>query len=73
VFEDIHVVTNGKKDRWLVQEEGATEPLGEFDSQEEAVNSARETAARNLVELLVHDADGRVRDRDSWGHDPFDM
>ena len=69
--EDIHVVANA--DRWLVQEEGTTEPLGEFDTQKDAVNSARETAARYLVELVVHDREGHICERDSWGHDPFDM
>jgi hypothetical protein len=47
--------------------------LGEFGTQQEPVESARETAAQNLVELVVHDPDGRISDRDSWGHDPFDM
>jgi hypothetical protein len=47
--------------------------LGEFDTQEEAIREARETAARNMVELLVHDLDDRISGRDSWGHDPFDM
>jgi Uncharacterized protein conserved in bacteria (DUF2188) len=42
-----------------------------FNTQGEAVNRAREIARRQKGELLVHDRDGEIRSRDSYGHDPY--
>ena len=41
------------------------------DSQGEAIEAAREIAQHQQSEVVIHRPDGRIRDRDSYGNDPF--
>jgi len=63
-----HVVSVG--DRWAVKEEGAAEPLGVLKTQNEAWEKARSIARKERSEALLHGRDGRVRERNTYGHDP---
>lgn len=43
-----------------------------FKTQEaEAIQRAREIARNQESELFIHGRDGRIRERDSFGNDPF--
>lgn len=53
---------------WKVEQNGQT--LSTHQSQEDAIRVARERARADEAELEVHGADGRIRERDSYGHDP---
>ncbi len=64
-----HVVPHG--DGWAVRAEGAERVTSVYPTQREAINAARETARNQRVELLIHGADGKIRERDSYGHDPY--
>jgi Uncharacterized protein conserved in bacteria (DUF2188) len=66
---DIHVVP--RSDGWAKIKEGADRAGGTFDTQGEAIESAREQARRENVEVVIHRPDGRIRDSDSYGNDPF--
>ncbi len=40
-------------------------------TQAEAIDAARQIARNQQAELIVHGEDGRIRQKDSYGHDPF--
>ena len=64
-----HVVPSG--DKWSVRRAGAARASGTFDTQHEAVERAREIARNQGTELYIHGRDGRIRERNSYGSDPF--
>lgn len=64
-----HVVPAGGK--WSVRTAGATRASGTFATQQEAIESARDKARRQGTELYVHGRDGRIRERNSYGNDPY--
>jgi hypothetical protein len=64
-----HVVPNGGK--WGVLTSGASRVGRTFTTQGEAIDAARETARRNGTELYIHGRDGRIRERNSFGRDPY--
>ena len=64
-----HVVpSNGK---WGVRGEGNSRLTALFDKQSEAIKAARQISINQQSELFIHGADGRIRERDSHGNDPF--
>lgn len=64
-----HVVPSGG--RWSVRSSGASRASATFDTQKEAIDKARERAVREKTELYIHGRDGRIRERSSFGKDPF--
>ena len=50
---------------------GADRVTKRFDTQHEAIEAARELARKQKTELYIHGKDGRIRERDSFGDDPF--
>ena len=40
-------------------------------TQRQAIDAAREIARNQQSELVIHRKDGRIRDKDSHGNDPF--
>lgn len=65
----IHVVPHG--DGWATRREGASRVGSTHDSQSDAAAAARNTAIRERGEVIIHRPDGRIRDADSYGNDPF--
>lgn len=66
---NIHVVPSG--DVWAVKPEGNPFPTSTHATYGAAIDAGRELARRQGSELLIHRPDGRIRDRDSYGNDPF--
>lgn len=64
-----HVVPNGGK--WSVRRTGAARASGSYATQQEAIERGRELASSQHTELYVHGRDGRIRERSSYGKDPF--
>ena len=64
-----HVVPNG--DRWSVRKTGASRATGTFATQKEAIEKARDIAQKQKTELFIHGVDGRIRERNSYGGDPY--
>lgn len=56
---------------WAVQGEGNSKPTKITNTQAEAIDKAREIAKNQESELLIHGRDGKIRDRDSYGNDPY--
>lgn len=57
---------------WNVREEetGRSEYFG---TKKEAVSAGRDLARRNRAEHVIHGRDGEIRQRDSYGSDPFPL
>ncbi len=62
------VVRHG--DGWAQRGEGNGRVTRTFDTQREAIDSARGTARRERSELFIQDQGGRIRERNSYGNDP---
>ncbi len=56
---------------WAVKAEGGKRAPSVHPTQREAADRARAIAKNQGAELYVHGRDGRIRERDSHGHDPF--
>ena len=67
---NIHVVPRDDGD-WAVVREGNQRASSLHDTQADAIDRARQQARQDEVELLVHGRDGQIRQRDSYGNDPF--
>jgi hypothetical protein len=64
-----HVIPSEGK--WSVRSAGAKKSSGRFETQQEAIDSAREKARQQGTELYVHGRDGRIRERSSYARDPY--
>ncbi|AHK16588.1 DUF2188 domain-containing protein [Thalassolituus oleivorans] len=64
-----HVV---KRDNgWAVRGEGNSKDTSHHRTQEEARQAARNIAQNQQSEVVIHGRDGRIRDKDSYGNDPY--
>ncbi len=66
---NLHVVPH--PDGWAVKLAGGQRSSSLHDTQKEAIDHGRAIARKQGVELLIHGRDGRIRERDSHGNDPF--
>lgn len=64
-----HVVPRG--DQWAVQREGADKASSLHSTQADAIDAGRRIAQREHGELFIHRQNGQIRDRDSYGNDPY--
>ncbi|MEO8722970.1 MAG: DUF2188 domain-containing protein [Sphingobium sp.] len=64
-----HVVPHGNK--WSVHKAGASRASGTFETRKEAIARATELAKNQKTEVYIHGSDGRIRERNSYGNDPF--
>lgn len=65
----LHVVPDGNG--WAVRRAGAVRVSGRYLTQAEAINVARDRARNEAGELYIHGQDGRIRERSTFGKDPF--
>ena len=56
---------------WAVRGAGSQRASSLHRTQRDAINAGREIARNQGSELFIHRRDGRIRDRDSYGNDPF--
>lgn len=68
--KNVHVVPN-PNGGWDVKREGQGFPISHRDTQQAAIDAGRDTARINQGELVIHGRDGKIRDKDSYGNDPF--
>ena len=64
-----HVVPYG--DRWAVRKAGNTKVSAVHRTKKEAINVARHVASSTKSEVVIHNKDGRIHSKDSYGGDPF--
>lgn len=63
-----HVVPHSKG--WAVKGAGAQRVTSVHPTQAIAAEAARNIARNQTTELFIHGRNGRIRERDSFGHDP---
>jgi hypothetical protein len=64
-----HVVSAGGE--WGVRGEGNSRLTSRHPTQAAAEAAARAIAQRQQSEVLIHGRDGRIRERNSYGNDPY--
>ena len=55
---------------WHNRVEGTPEVLGTYPTKSEAQAAGREEARTRKVEHLIRNLDGRIGERNTYGHDP---
>lgn len=56
---------------WAVGREGNDRASAVYTTQAEAIDEGRRVAQREKTELFVQGRDGQIRERNSYGHDPY--
>lgn len=64
-----HVVPHNGS--WAVRGENAKRVSGTFDTQQAAIQAGRQIAKNQHSELVIHRPNGQIRDKDSYGNDPY--
>ena len=64
-----HVVPHS--DGWAVKGAGNHRATSVHSTQREAIEKARDIAKNQGSEMLVHGENGRIRERNTYGDDPY--
>jgi hypothetical protein len=64
----VHVVPSGGK--WVVKKEGAAAATSSHRTQSTAWKKGQSVAKSEKTEAYLHGRDGRIRERNTYGHDP---
>lgn len=64
-----HVVPSGKD--WAVKGAGNSKATRIVETQKEASKIAREIAKNQGSEMFIHGRNGQIRERNTYGKDPF--
>lgn len=64
-----HVVK--REDGWAVRGAGNGKDTAHLPTQAKAIERATEIARNQQSEVLIHGENGRIRERNSYGNDPF--
>lgn len=56
---------------WQVKGAGNLKATVKTDTQKEAINVARDIARNQNSELIIHRKNGQIREKDSYGNDPY--
>jgi hypothetical protein len=64
-----HIVKS-PKGGWAVKKGGSSKSTKVFDTQDAAIKHGKEIAKNQGAEFYIHGRDGRIREKNSYGHDP---
>lgn len=64
-----HVVPHGND--WAVKGAGNNKATSVHSTQAEAIQEAREIAQNQKSEMFIHGTNGQIRERNTYGNDPF--
>jgi hypothetical protein len=70
-INQLHVLPESETNNWKVERTSDNQPVSRFKTKEEAVAVGRHIAQRENLELVIHDTQGRIQEKDSHGNDPF--
>lgn len=68
--KNIHV-TNHTQSGYQVKSTGSSKAYRRTETQREAIEIGRELARNQHSELVIHGRDGKIRQKNSYGNDPF--
>ena len=63
-------VTPRPDGKWQHKADGNERPTRVTDTQQQSIDSAIGVAQNQGGEVIVHGKDGKIRSKDSYGHDP---
>ena len=64
-------VTPHKNGGWQVKGAGNKRATRITNTQEKAIKIAKQIAQNQHSEVVIHRRDGKIRDKNSYGNDPF--
>ena len=64
-----HIVPH--ENGWAVKGAGADKVSSVHSTQKDAIDAGRSIAKNQESELLIHNRQGQIRARDSYGNDPY--
>lgn len=67
--KNIHTVYNSNREMWETKKEGQSKPLASSHTKAVAEEKSVREAKRAEVEHVIHNKDGRISDKDSYGKD----
>jgi len=67
--KDQHVVPH--QNNWAVKGAGNAKATSVQPTQQKAIQEAIKIAKNQKSEVVIHGKDGKIRDKDSYGNDPF--
>ncbi len=67
--KNVHVVPD--KGNWAVKTENKSRAAKKTQTQAEAIETAISIAKNNKSEMVIHRKDGTIREKNSYGNDPF--
>lgn len=56
---------------WQVKGAGNSKATAKTDTQAQAIDRAKEIARNQESEVVIHRPNGQIRDKDSYGNDPY--
>ncbi len=65
-----HHVVPAPQGGWNVKVSGGQKAIKHTDTKQEAVSTARQISKNQKTELVIHNKDGEISQKDSHGHDP---
>ena len=65
----VHVTP--REDGWAVMREGNERASSVHRTQKEAEKKGRQSARKDKTEFYLHNRQGQIRERDSYGNDPY--
>lgn len=68
--KNIHV-TNHSQGGYQVKSSGSSKAYRRTETQREAIEIGRELARNQHSELVIHGRDEKIRQKNSYGNDPF--
>lgn len=69
--KDSQHVVSSSKGGWDVKRSGSDRSSKHFHTQNEAIQWATTVAKNQKTELYIHSRDGKIRDKNSFGNDPY--
>lgn len=67
--KNIHIMP--REGRWVVKVEGNSRISSDHRTQGAAINAGIPKAKAEKSDVVIHGRDNKIRDRDSYGNDPF--
>ncbi len=69
--KNIHTVYNSDRHMWETKKEGQGKPLASSHTKEAAEEKSVREAKKTGVEHVIHNKNGKISDKDSYGHNPY--
>ncbi len=66
--KNVDIVPKGEN--WAVKKENSLRASKVVSTQKKAISIGRGQAIRTSSELIIHGKDGKIREKNSYGHDP---